>query len=831
METLKNRLNTRYMTPLQKISISIFLFCLSFLAYSQTEFITEQKKYTIAEITVEGTITLQHLPIVRTTGLYVGQELLIPGPEISEVINKLWEQDLFSDVKLYASKIEDNLIFLTIYVEEKPRLQTLTIEGVKKSEKEDIIELINLNLHSQVTENKKNIAFQKIQNYFFEKGFYNVEIQIEERIDSLRLHRSDITITIQKNNRVKIESINFSNNSEFNERKLRRSMKNTKRKAWFILKRSKFIPSLYENDKQSIIEKYKKSGYRDVTITRDTVYFIEDNVLKIEIEIQEGPQYFFRNISWLGNSEYPTEILERLLNIQSGDVYNESLLQERVYGLDGVSSIYMDNGYLFFNAEPVELHVENDSIDIQIRIYEGPQAVINRIIVLGNTKTNDHVIYREIRSRPGTLFSRADIIRTQRELAMLGYFDPENMGINPKPNPEDGTVDIEYVLQEKSNDQIELSGGWSGQYIVGSVRLVLNNFSARNMLKPESWRPIPSGDGQRVSLNASANPRWYQHYSFSFTEPWFGGKKQNALSFSTYYSVRANGQDRKSDTYGDWRTLGATVGLHRSLEKPDNFFSLSNDISIKRYKLDKYSYGLPQAFPDSITTRSIALGTSFGRNSIDQPLYPRRGSMFSVRLELTPPHSYFKDDLDGDISLHEKFKWIEYHKWTFRSKMYTQIVRNLVLETRIDFGFLAYYNKNYKSPFESFDVGGDGLTNMSQYGIDIIPLRGYGSGSLTPSTGGNLYNKFSLELRYPLTLKPEATIYGLVFAEGGNAWSEFENYNPFNIKRSAGFGVRVFIPMMGLLGFDFGYGFDKADFNPNKIIGGWHPSFVLGQQF
>jgi len=820
------------MTHLQKIVTFILCSIVFTHAFSQTKHVfNEPKQYTIAGITVEGAKNLQHAPIIQTAGLQVGQKILIPGPQITLVIDKLWQQDLFSDVKVYASKIEGDAIYLTIFVQERARLNTLEITGVKKSEQEDIRELINFNLHMQVNENKKNIALKKIKDFYIEKGFYNVDVTITETIDTSSFNRSDVVIAVAKNERVKIQSISFTDNSAFKDAKLRRFMKSTKRKAWYILKRSKYVPSLYETDKEKIIEKYKKQGYRDAEIIKDSVFFIDSTLMAIEISMHEGTQYFFRSISWIGNSIYSTEILERLLNIQAGDIYDEAHLQERIYGLDGVSSIYLDNGYLFFNAEPIEVHVENDSVDIQIRMYEGPQAVINKIIVQGNTKTNDHVIYREIRTKPGSLFSRSDIIRTQRELAMLGYFDPETMGINPKPNPEDGTVDIEYVLQEKSNDQIELSGGWSGSYLIGSVRLVLNNFSTRNMFKGDYWKPIPSGDGQQISLNASANPRWYQYYSFSFTEPWFGGKKPNALSFTTYYSIRANGAERKSSSYGSWKTVGITVGLQKSLEKPDNFFTLYNDLSAKKYILNKYSFGLPAAFPDSITTKSIALGTSFGRNSIDQPLYPRRGSMFSVRLELTPPHSLFRDNTDEELTQEIAYKWIEYHKWTFRSKMYTQIVDKLVLETRLDFGFLAYYNKNFRSPFESFDMGGDGLSNMTQYGIDIIPLRGYGASSLTPASGGNIFNKFSLELRYPLTLKPEATIYGLVFAEGGNVWSEFENYNPFNIKRSAGFGIRVFIPMMGLLGFDFGYGFDRLDSNPNALIGGWHPSFVLGQQF
>jgi len=789
------------------------------------------QKYTIADIKIEGIKYLQVDPIIKVTGLKVGEKITVPGPDITAVIDKLWKQGLFADVKISASKIEGDNIYLTILLEERARLNSLTINGVKKSADEDIRSLINFQTHMQITENKKNIAKKKILDYYFEKGYYETVVDIIEENDTSMFNKSNITININKNNRIKVAEIDFIGNNEFTDKKLRRFMKNTKVAEWYIPKKSKFIPADYNTDKAAIIAKYKKNGYRDAFIEKDTIINFDSLHKRIEITINEGPKYYFRNVSWIGNSVYNTDLLSRLLSIESGDIYNEEYLQERIYGLDGVSAIYMDNGYLFFNAEAIELSVVNDSVDIQIRIYEGPQAVINRVTVNGNSKTNDHVIYREIRTKPGSLFSRSDIIRTQRELAMLGYFDPENMGINPIPNAQDGTVDIEYTLKEKSNDQIEISGGWSGEYVVGSVRLVLNNFSLKNMFNKEEWRPIPSGDGQRLSLNVSANPRSYQYYSFSFTEPWFGGKKSNALSFTTYYSVRSNGYTRNDERYGSWKTTGVSVGLEQDLENPDDFFTLYNDLGFKRYNLDNYNgIELPSSFPDSIISKSLTFGTSFGRNSIDQPLYPRKGSMFSLRLELTPPHSLLRGT-DNELTEQDKFKWIEYHKWTFKSKMYTELADKLVLETRIDMGFLGYYNKNYKSPFETFSLGGDGLTNMAYYGIDVVPMRGYESGDLTPSSGGNLYNKFSLEMRYPLSLKPEATIYGLVFAEAGNAWTEFEDYNPFNIKRSAGFGVRVFIPMMGLLGFDFGYGFDQKDENPNGQLGGWNPSFVLGQQF
>lgn len=825
MEKLTHKFNAHSM---KKIQIIIFLL-LNLLAIST---FAQVKKYTIAGIEVEGTKYLQAPPIIRTTGFYVGQEISVPGPEITAAIEKLWEQGMFADAKISASKIEGDNIYLTISIVERARLNTVSIIGVKKSQQNDIKDLLDLKSHMQITENQKDMAIKKIRDYYDEKGFRNASIRLEEKNDSTSFNTSNILIYIDKNERVKIDDIVFSGNEALTDKKLRRTMKKTKKKAWYILKKSKYIAKDYETDKKSIIEKYKKQGYRDAKITKDTVYALDSTLLHIDINIDEGKKYYFGNITWLGNTIYTTELLNKILSIDKGDIYDESRLQEKIFGLEGISSLYLDNGYLFFNADPVELGSNSDSIDIQIRIYEGQQAVINNISVVGNTKTNDHVIYREIRTRPGELFSRSDIIRTQRELAMLGYFDPETMEVNPQPNPMDGTVDIEYVLKERSTDQIELSFGWSGSYLLGSVRLILNNFSLKNTLKREYWRPIPSGDGQSLSLSISANTRYYQYYNFSFTEPWFGGKKPNALTVSAYYSIRANGYARSSEYYGNWRTLGLSVGLQRDLKIPDDYFTLYNDISIKRYKLNNYNLYLPASLPDSLISHSITFGTTLARNSIDQPLYPRRGSSFALRLELTPPYSLFRDNPDADISDEERYKWIEYHKWTFKSKMYTQIIGDLVLETRIDFGFVGYYNKNFKTPFERFDIGGDGLSNVYYYGTDFVPMRGYDASALTPEDEGGafLYDKFSMELRYPLALKQETTIYVLAFAEAANAWMEFKDFNPFDIKRSAGGGIRLFIPMMGLLGFDMGYGFDKIA-GKSDDVRGWQPTFVLGQQF
>ena len=815
---------------MKKLLLLITIFFTLFSTHSIAQ--NNVKKYTIAGIEVEGTKYFQAPPIIRTTGLYVGQQISVPGPEITYAIEKLWEQGMFADAKILASRIEGDNIYLTISIKERARLNSASIEGVKKSEKNDIKDLLDFKTHMQITENQKDMAQKKIKNYYEEKGFRNATVTINEINDSSSFNTSNIIINIDKHERVKIDDIVFHGNTAMKDKKLRRTMKNTKKKAWYILKRSKYIAKNYETDKKSIIDKYKKLGYRDVKIEKDTIYDIDSTLMHIEITISEGKKYYFGNISWLGNSVYSTDILNKILAIDKGDVYDESRLQEKIFGLEGVSSIYLDNGYLFFNADPVEMGSNSDSIDIQIRIYEGQQATINNVSVAGNTKTNDHVIYRELRTRPGELFSRSDIIRTQRELAMLGYFNPETMEVNPHPNPMDGTVDIEYVLQEKSTDQIELSFGWSGSYLLGSVRLILNNFSLRNCLHKEYWRPIPSGDGQSLSLSVSANTRYYQYYNFSFTEPWFGGKKPNALTVSAYYSIRANGYARDNENYGNWKTLGFSVGLERDLKIPDDYFSLYNDISIKRYKLNNYNLYLPASLPDSLTAHCITLGTTLSRNSIDQPLFPRRGSSFTLRLELTPPYSLLRGNADADVTDEERYKWIEYHKWTFKSKMYTQFVGNLVLETRIDFGFVGYYHKNYKTPFERFDIGGDGLSNVFYYGTDFVPMRGYEASALNPDNDGGafLYDKFSMELRYPLALKPETTIYVLAFAEAANAWMEFNDFNPFDIKRSAGAGIRLYIPMMGLLGFDMGYGFDKIK-GKSADVCGWHPSFVLGQQF
>lgn len=777
------------------------------------------KQYNVADISIDGVSFLQPAPIINLTGIRKGSKITVPGPEVSNAIEKLWNHGLFSDVKLVATKIEGDSIYLKVVLKERPRLNNLTIEGVRDGEKDDLKEEIKLSRGSQVTDNTLQEARQLIKKHYVEKGFYYADVEIIQKQDtSLNGSFVNVTYKVTKSTKIKISEIVFHGNESFRKGKLRRTMKDTKRKCWYnIFKRSKFVPHDYDEDKKNIVKKYKSKGYRDIELTKDTVYSSGEKTVAIEISLKEGKKYFFRSISFVGNTKYTSEILLNIMGIKKGEVYNEERLQERIFGMDGMSSVYLDNGYLFFNAEPVEKNIDGDQIDVEIRIYEGRQATINRVVFTGNTKTKDKVILREIRTYPGELFSRADIIRTQRELAQLGYFDPEKMGVDPKPHPEDGTVDIIYTLEEKSSDQIELSGGWSGKYVVLSSRLHLNDLSLHDLFTKGEWPPF--GDGQSLILNVTVNPQWYELESITFTEPWLGGKKPNSLTVSAFRSIRRNYNK------GRMRVLGGSVGLGRRLKWPDDYFTLYNEMSYQHYKLNGY----PLNGLDNLQSNNVSFTTTFGRNSVDQPIYPRGGSSFSLSLELTPPYSSINDyeDVKG-LSNQERYKWIEYHKWTLKTENYMSLAGKLVLMSRMQFGLLGYYSKYFKSPFEGFDMGGDGLSNINLYGMDNIPLRGYGPSTVTPRTGGNIYDKFTLELRYPLVLSQSATIYGLGFAEAGNAWTNFTEFNPMDVKRSAGLGIRVFLPMMGMLGFDYGYGFDKIPWDPQANP--WQPHFVLGQQ-
>ena len=761
--------------------------------------------------------------------------------KISKAVSNLWKQGLFSDVKVVATKIQGKVIFLEIRLQERPRLSKFSFKGVSKSEADKIREKVRLERDKVVTENVLILTKNVVRDFYIEKGYMNVEVQVKEIADSAYLNHEILNIIVDKKQKVKIHNIDFEGNTEFKARKLKHAMKETKEKRWYkIFTSSKFIDENYQQDKAKIVAKYNDHGYRDARIVSDSVYKHSENLVNIKIKIDPGHKYYFRNMTWVGNTKHSSQELNSILSIKKGDVYDQSVLDNRLFmnqnGRD-VTSLYMDDGYLFFQISPVEINVENDSIDLEMRIYEGKQAVINKVTVTGNTKTNDRVIMREIRTKPGQLFSRQDIIRTQRELAQLGYFDQEKLGVNPKPNPADGTVDIEYVVEEKPSDQLELSGGYGNGQLVGTLGLSFNNFAARNMFRKNAWRPLPSGDGQRLSLRFQTNGKPYQSYNASFTEPYLGGKKPNSLSVSAFHSDFVPGGLSKGDLgYSAAKITGFTIGLGKRLKKPDDFFTLYTELSYQYF--DLYNYGASFVFPTG-NANILSIGETIGRNSIDAPIFPRRGSQISLSVQATPPYSVFSGTNYKTASDREKYKYIEFHKWKFQSSWFTELARNLVLNAKIQYGFLGLYKRDIGiAPLERFYLGGDGLTGGYQFdGRELIGLRGYANNSLTPTNaagsqvGGTIFDKYTLELRFPVSLNPSATIYLLTFAEGGNSWLKFNGFNPFGVKRSAGVGIRIFLPMFGLLGLDWGYGFDKLYNDPSGNSSGSQIHFSIGQQF
>lgn len=792
------------------------------------------KEYTIADITVSGVEFLQEEVLISLSGLRKGATITIPGEDITKVIEKFWSQGLFSDVEITATKIEKGQVWLDIYLKERPRMSGITIDGVSRSESQDLMEKLNLRNGSQVTDDVLNNIRRIIREHFVEKGFLNSEVQIRQEGDTLRVNMVRLEVDVNKNERVKIDDIVFNGNEAFPDKRLRRVLKNTKKQNLNIFKSSKLVKDEYEEDKEKLVSFYNEVGYRDAKILSDSLVILNDKRVLLYINLEEGSKYYFGDISWIGNTIYSSEVLSSNLGIEKGDIFDQTILDNRLQiDEDAVNSLYLDNGYLFFAIDPVEKSIENDTIDFEMRIYEGKQARINRVIIEGNTKTNEHVVRREIRTNPGDLFSKQDIIRSVRELAQLGHFDPEQIEPEPIPNQSDGTVDLKYKLVEKANDQLEVSGGWGMGMLVGTVGLRFSNFSIRNFLKWNMWRPVPSGDGQTLSVRAQSNGRYYQAYNLSFVEPWFGGKRPNSFSVSFYHTIMNNAYSFFSNSEADQflKISGASVGLGRRLSWPDDFFTLYNDISFQRYRLEDWTgYFL---FTDGISN-NLSVSTNFGRNSIDAPIYPRRGSSFSLSLQVTPPYSLISGQDFSNASDQEKYRWIEYHKWKFKADWYLSLAGNLVLYTRAHFGYLGYYNEDIgPSPFEGFDLGGDGLTGYNLYGRETIALRGYENSSLTPvingNKSGNIYNKYSVELRYPFSLNPSATVFGIAFLEAGNAWFSMDEFNPFLIKRSAGFGLRAFLPMFGLLGIDWGYGFDEIPGRPDANRGQFH--FTIGQQF
>ena len=783
--------------------------------------------YEIGGIKVIGANFSDDNAIISIAGFKVGDKIRIPGPEVQKAIKSLWRLRLFTDVQVLKEKTIGDIVFLEIVVEERPRLTRHSYKGVKKGYHDDLNDEINKYLLKGgiVTENVKANACEAIEGFFMGKGFLDARCSVFEVPDSTRANAVRLVFNVNRGDKVKIKEIDFRGNEKVKDKKLRKQLENTKeRKRLFAS--SKFIKDDYKTDKESVIAYYNTLGFRDARILNDSTYRDEDGFLHVLIDIEEGNRYYFRDISWKGNSIYDTETLAQVLGIESGEVYDQELLETRLrFSQDGrdVSTLYMDNGYLFFQVDPIEIAVENDSIDLEIRIFEGPQATIDKVVINGNDRTHEHVIRRELRTRPGQKFSRSDIIRSQREIINLGYFNPETLGINTPVNPQRGTVDIEYAVEEKPSDQLELSAGWGGaQRVIGTLGVSFNNFSLRNVFNKDAWRPLPQGDGQRLSLRAQTNGDFYQSYNISFTEPWLGGRKPNSLTVAGFFNRFAFGT-RGTETYQNFNIRQASVSLGTRLKWPDDNFVSNTALNIQTLSLDNWSRGLFRTDDGEIVQEgnynNFSLRQTIARSTVNDPIFPKDGSRISLSVQFTLPYSLFSDKDYSELSARERFKYLEYHKWRFDAEWYTPIVGNLVLKAQAKIGLLGFYNSDIgTSPFERFQLGGDGINNQ-QFGfagVDIISLRGYEIADLEANqdpTGGTsatpLFDKFTLELRYPLSLNPNSTIYVLAFAQGGNSWREFSDFNPFDVKRSVGLGLRVFLPMFGTLGFDYGIGFDK----------------------
>jgi len=797
------------------------------------------KEYIIGGIQVEGTRFLDHEVLIMLAGLRVGDKVVVPGEKFSKAIQSLWKQGLFGDVRILVDRVEGETIFLKYILEEKPRLSRFAFSrNLKKGQVDDINDMIKVYRGKIVTENLLMTAQNIVTDFYTEKGYWDVEVDLTQQPDTNMLNSVVVRITVKPGKKIKIGEIAIEGNEALSDKKVRKQLKGTKQhQKWNIFRNAKFLEEKYEEDKMSLLAKYQAEGYRDARIVRDTVYRNAENKFRIELQIDEGKRYYFRDIRFVGNTIYPDSVLHEVLGIARGDVYNRETLDMRLQMDQGgrdISTIYMDNGYLFFQITPVEVKVEGDSIDLEVRIYEGSQAIINKVTVTGNDKTSDHVIVRELRTRPGQKFSRSDIIRTTRELSQLGYFDPEQIGVVPVPNPATGTVDIEYKVVERSNDQVELSGGWGAGQVVGSLGLVLNNFSARKMFQKDAWNPVPSGDGQRASIRIQSNGRFFQSYNLSFTEPWLGGKKPNALTVSAYTSIQSNGLPG-SDARRESITInGVSVSLGKRLTVPDDWFTLIHSINYQQFILNnnRQTVFLPNGVSNNFFIRE-----TLSRNSIDAPIYPRSGSNISLTLQITPPYSLLGRRNFADLPADEKFKWVEYHKWRFDAQYYLKLVGDLVLMTRVQYGFMANFDPNYGNiPFGRYYVGGDGIMGFNLDDRELIGLRGYQNNSLTPRdpvTGQNLgataFQKYTMELRYPITLNPSATIFVTSFLEAGNSFLKVRDFEPFNNFRAAGVGVRVFLPMFGLLGVDWGYGFDRVPGLDNANKGNIHIS--IGQNF
>jgi len=867
-----------------KIKISVLLTIILFTQYqskaqiglkakkSSTKLINTANEYVIGGIAISGSEYLDEELLISISGLTIGDKIKLPNDaSIAKAIQNLWKQNLFANIEINESKIVGEKIFLDIHITERPRLSKYNFKGAKENDVKEIKEKIGLVKSKVITEATKQNAVEKIKKYFIEKGYSNIAVGVSEKKDTSLINMAILTFTINKGQKVKINQINIFGNENATTLKLKGNMKGSKemarlslksandesvlginqnrRKEYFIGKgffsltktlqlidpyfrykifsASKFNAKKYEDDKQAIVEYYNSIGYRDAAIEKDTFYSAKNGHLNIDVKVKEGKRYYFGEIEWKGNTKYTNEQLTKHTGIKKGDIYNNELLQKRLGKIptqeaDDISSLYLDDGYLAFNTELVEKSIIEDTINFEVKVIEGEQYTIRNVNIAGNDKTHEHVIRRELRTYPGSKFSRADIIRSQRQIANLGFFDAEKIGIQPTPH-NDGTVDIDYTLTEKSADQLELQAGFGGGLgITGTLGVSFNNFALKNIGKVKNWDPLPMGDGQKLAIRGQANGRQYNSVNASFTEPWLGGKKPNSLSVSLYRTYFAAGSQFATTT-GHMTTLGAGATMSKQLKWPDDYFVLSYGLNYQLYKINNYTF-----FSDfkNGEANNLSLKINLGRYSIDQPLYPRSGSNISMSLQLTAPYSLLSGKEYTTLSTAEKYKWIEYHKYRFTAEWYQRIKGNLILKLATKHGYLAYYNKNVQSPFERFQVGGDGLSGFTIYGRDIIAQRGYEIYS-NQTNGAAIFNKYQAELRYPFSLNPSSTIYGLAFFDAANAWDNFKSFNPFQLRRSVGLGVRIFLPMFGLLGLDYGLGVDRL--TPGTKFGqATKISFMLG---
>ena len=834
------------------------------------------KEYVIGGVGVEGNTYFGENMILQQTGLQKGIRMTLPGEDATNVVKRLMAQRFFEDVSVVVDSLSAarDTAWIKIVVKERPRVSRWTYSGVKSGERKDIQERLNLRPGREFSDYVKNTSIDIIKRYYKEKGYLLCDVDVQVQKDTMIRSAIRVNFDVKKGNKVRIKDINFSGNSDVTEYKLSKSMKDTHSNKWYnFFKSKKFKEKEYQTDRKTVLEAFNEAGYRDARLVRDSVYYVDDKHLAIDMVFDQGPKYYFRNVTWTGNSVYPSEVLNEILQIQKGDVYDMVTMDKRLHGGGkqsdyDITKLYRDNGYLFIQVNPVEVNIQNDSVDVEMRISEGKPATLNNIVINGNDLTNEKVVRRQIMTRPGYLYSQTDFERSVREIASLGQFDAEAImspgGYNIIPNSLNNTVDIIYNVTEKPSSTLELSGGWGGNTFVATAGVSFNNFSTHRMFEKGAWRPVPLGDAQTLSFRFQTNGRYYTTLSASFMEPWLFGKKPTSLSLSGYYS-------RMTDSYlyigllstdRMFEVFGFNAGLGNRLKWPDNYFVLYNSLSWQTYKLTNW-YKSYFAFTDGIS-HNLSYTLSLNRNSTDQQIYPRQGSDFSASVQLTPPYSLFRKftykngekvkvdswrdvnydatyldnygTIQNEWSSAARYKWIEYHKWKFSGAVYTKLVGDLVLMSRAQFGFLGYYNRNWGySPFEGFQVGGDGMSGYMTYGTEIVSLRGYEDYSLTPKRitpyspsgtyAGNMYDKFTVELRYPVILQPQSTIFVLAFLEGGNCWADIREFNPFQIKRSAGVGVRVFLPMIGLLGVDWGYGFD------DKTNGGSQFHFVIGQQF